>query len=77
LGEGEQHIERQSPHDGRRIEGLGDRDERDPLRIEGLDDLGKVGKRPGQAIDLIDDNRIYEACICLTSAPMGQFIMIA
>jgi hypothetical protein len=34
LGEGEQHVESQSSHSGRRIAGLGDRDERDATGVE-------------------------------------------
>jgi hypothetical protein len=50
LGEGEQHVEGQSPHAGRRIEGLGDGDERDAMGVEWLDQLGEVGQRAGQAV---------------------------
>src|SRR5450631_3065296 len=51
-GEGQQHIEGQSPHAGRRIERLGHRNEGDAIFVEQLDQLGEVGERSGEAIDL-------------------------
>ena len=47
LGEGEQHIEGQSPHGIGSVELLGDRNEGNAAGIEGLDDLGEVHKRAG------------------------------
>jgi hypothetical protein len=58
LGEGQQHIEGQPSHRGRRVELLRDRHERHALGIEDLDDLGEVGKRAGQPVDLVDDHDI-------------------
>ena len=58
LSEGEQHVEGQSSHAGRRIEGLGDGNERDAVGVEELDQLGEVGQRSGQAVDLVDDDDI-------------------
>ena len=58
LGEGKQHVEGQPPHRGGGIELLGDRHERNLVRIEHLDDLGEVGKRTGQPVDLVDHHRI-------------------
>src|ERR1700675_303897 len=55
LGKGEQHVEREPTHAGRGIERLGDRHERDQLLIEQLDQLGEVGERAGEAIDLVED----------------------
>jgi hypothetical protein len=40
---------------------LGDSDERDRLGIEGLDQLGEVGQRPGQPVDLVDDDDVDPA----------------
>ena len=37
---------------------LGDGDERDVVLIEKFDQLGKIGERTGQAIDLVDDDDV-------------------
>jgi hypothetical protein len=58
LGKGEQHVQGQPPHRGGRIELLGDRDERDPMGIEQLHQLGKIRQRPGQAVDLVDHHHV-------------------
>src|ERR1700733_3438847 len=58
LGEGQQHIERQPSHARRGVERLGHRDEGDAMGIERLDQLGEVGERAGQPIDLIDDDHV-------------------
>ncbi len=42
---------------------MGDRDERHAVAVEGLNDLGEVGERPGQAIDLIDHDDVDPAGI--------------
>ena len=57
LGEGEEHVQGQPPHAGGRVEGLGHRDERDAMGVEQLDQLGEVGQRSGQPVDLVDDDR--------------------
>jgi hypothetical protein len=36
----------------------GDRDEGDVMGIEQFDQLGKVGERPGQTVDLVDHDDI-------------------
>jgi hypothetical protein len=56
LGEGEQHVERQAPHGGRRIELLRHRHKGRIVRIENVDNLGEIGKRPCQPIDLVDND---------------------
>ena len=61
LGKGQQHIERQPPHRARGIELLGDRDERDALCVEDLDQPGKIGERAGQPVDLVDDDDVDPA----------------
>src|SRR5271168_5385507 len=58
LGEGQQHIEDQPSHAGRGVERLGHRDEGDAMGIECLDQLGEVGERAGQPIDLVDDDHV-------------------
>src|ERR1700733_9863203 len=55
LGEGEEHIQGQSSHASRRVERLGDRDERHLMGVEQFDQLGEVGERAGQSVDLVDD----------------------
>jgi len=49
LGEGQEDIEGQPAHAGRRIERLGDRDEGDAMRVEEFDQLGEIGERAGEA----------------------------
>jgi hypothetical protein len=58
LGEGEEDIEGQSTHGRGGVELLGHRDEGDLMGIEDLDDLGEVGQRPGEAIDLVDHDHV-------------------
>jgi hypothetical protein len=40
------------PHGGRRIELLRHRHERRVVGVEDVDNLGEIGKRPGQPVDL-------------------------
>jgi hypothetical protein len=58
LREGEEDIQSQSPHARRGVEGLGDRDEGDLVLVEGLDELGEVGKGSGEPVDLVDDHDV-------------------
>jgi len=58
LRKGQQDVQGQAPHRGRRIELLRHRNEGAAPLIEDLDDLGKIGERAGQPVDLVDDNRI-------------------
>jgi hypothetical protein len=46
------------PQAGGGVEGLGHRDEGDAMRVEQFDQLGEVGKRPRQPVDLVDDNHV-------------------
>jgi hypothetical protein len=43
LGKGQQHVEREPPHAGAGVEGLGRRHERDVVRFEKLDELSRTG----------------------------------
>jgi hypothetical protein len=52
LRERQQHIEGQATHRARCVELLGHRYERHTLGVENLDQPGKIGKRPGQPVDL-------------------------
>jgi hypothetical protein len=58
LGEGQQNVEGQPSHRGRRVELLRHRNERCALGVEDLDDLGKVGERAGQPVDLVDNHDV-------------------
>src|SRR5437879_4018685 len=53
-----QNIQGQAPHRGRCVELLRYGNEGRSPRIEDLDDLGKIGERAGQPVDLVDDHRI-------------------
>jgi hypothetical protein len=48
----------QPPHRGRRVELLRHRNEGRSPCVEDLDNLGKIGERPGQPVDLVDDDGI-------------------
>ena len=54
----QQHVEGQTSHAGGFIEGLGHRYERGVVFVEQLDELGEVGQRPCQPVDLVDDDDI-------------------
>jgi hypothetical protein len=54
LGKGEKHIEGEPAHAGSCIERLGDWHEGHSVLVKQLDQLGEIGERAGQAIDLID-----------------------
>ena len=61
LGEGQQHVEGEPTHAGGGVEGLRHRDERHLMGIEALDQLGEVGERAGETIDLVDDDDLHPA----------------
>src|SRR5258707_4779137 len=58
LREGQQNVERQAPHRGRRVELLRHRNKGRVLGVEDLDNLGKIGERAGQPVDLVDGNGV-------------------
>ena len=58
LGKRQQHVQRQPAHRGGGVELLGDRDEGHIVLVEQLDELGEVGQRAGQAVDLVDDDDV-------------------
>src|SRR5205085_399344 len=49
------------PHRAGRVELLGHRDERHSLGIEKLDEPGKIGERPRQPVDLVDNDNVEPA----------------
>src|SRR5271156_3000261 len=61
LGKGQQYIQRQAPHRARRVELLRHRDERHSLGVEEFNQPGKIGKRAGQPVDLVDDHDVDPA----------------
>jgi hypothetical protein len=58
LREGQEHIQRQPTHTGRRVELLRDRHKRDAEAVEDVHELGKIGQGPRQPINLIDHDNI-------------------
>src|SRR6516164_1819319 len=58
LGKGQQDIEREPPHAGAGIEGLGHRHKRDVVGIEQLDELGEISQRAGQPVDLVNQHNV-------------------
>jgi hypothetical protein len=48
----------QPPHRGCRVELLRDRNKGRASRIEDLHDLGKIGERAGQPVDLVNDDGV-------------------
>ena len=54
----EQDVQRQAAHRGGRVERLRDRHEGDAVAIEDLDNLGEIGQRPRQPVDLVDDDHV-------------------
>jgi hypothetical protein len=52
----QQHVEGKTTHAGGGVESSRHRDKRDVMFIEEFDQLGEVGKRPCQTIDLVDDD---------------------
>jgi hypothetical protein len=60
LGKPQEHVQRQSVHGRCSIELLGDRHERDGSGIKGLDQLGEVRQRAGEAVDLVARARLRQ-----------------
>ena len=54
----QQHVEGKTTRAGGGVESSRHRDKRDVVFIEEFDQLGEVGKRPCQTIDLVDDDDI-------------------
>ena len=48
---------------------LGDRHERDAAAVKDVDELGKIGERSGQPVDLVDDDHIDLACLDIGDQP--------
>ncbi len=63
LGERQQDVQSQAAHGGGRIELLRHRHEGGSMAIQNLDDLGEVGERPCQSIDLVDHDSVDQALL--------------
>ena len=61
LAEGQEHVQGQLAHRAAGVEGLGDADEGHLRGLEDRDDAGEVGERPGQPVDLVDQDRVDPA----------------
>src|SRR6267154_4067778 len=55
---GKRRLVTAHPHRGRRVELLRHRHKGGTPRIEDLDDLGKIGERAGQPVDLVDNDGV-------------------
>ena len=87
LGKGEQHVQREPAHGSAGVELLGHRDKRYTCCIEHIDDLGEVGERSRQPVDLVDDDQIDFAlldvdqkglqCRAFQRAPRKPAVIIA
>ena len=58
LGEGEQDVQCQPPHGCGGVERLRHRDEGHAIAVKHLDQLGEVGERAAEAVDLVDDDHV-------------------
>jgi len=54
----QQHVEHQTAHAGRGVEGLRDRDKARAGLVKDIDDAGEVGQASGQSIDLVENDDI-------------------
>ena len=70
LGKRQQDVERQAPHRRRGVELLGDRHKGDAMLVENVDDLGEVGQRPGQPVNLVDDHHVDLARAHIRQEPL-------
>ena len=62
-------FKRQPAHAGRGVELLRDRNEGDAAAVEDLDEPGEVGERPGQPVDLVDDDHVDLAGLDIGDQP--------
>ena len=70
LGEDEQDVERQPAHRGRGVELLGDADEGHVVPLEHVDQLGEVGQRAAQAVDLVDHDHVDHPGLDVAQQPL-------
>src|SRR5271167_2471849 len=67
---GKRRLVTAHPHRGRCVELLRHRNKGGASRIEDLDDLGKIGERAGQPVDLVDDHDIDAPCRDVGEQPL-------
>ena len=72
LREREQDVQRQPAHRGRGAERLRHRDEGDAVPLEHVDQLGKVGERAGQPVDLVADDGVDPAGLDVPDQPLQR-----
>ena len=72
LREAQQHVQRQPAHAGRGVERLGHRDEGGACGVQPLDQLGEVGERAGQPVDLVDDDLVELAGLEVAHKPLQR-----
>ena len=60
----------QPPHGGGRVEGLRHRDEGHAIPVKHLDQLGEVGQRAAQAVDLVDHHHIDQPVLDVGHQPL-------
>ena len=70
LGEAEQDVQRQPAHGGGGVERLRDRDEGDAVPVEHLDQLGEVGQRAAEAVDLVDHDHVDQPVLDIRQQPL-------
>ena len=70
LGEGQQDVQRQPPHRRGRVERLRDRDEGHAVPVEHLDQLGEVGQRAAEAVDLVDHDHVDQPVLDILQQPL-------
>ena len=72
LRERQQDVQRQPAHRSRGAERLRHRDEGDAVPLEHVDQLGKVGERAGQPIDLVADDGVDPAGLDVADQPLQR-----
>ena len=72
LSKGQQDVQRQPSHAGGGVELLGDGDERHAAAVEDIDELGEVGQRARQAIDLVDHDHVDPARLDVGDQPFER-----
>jgi hypothetical protein len=70
LGEREQDVQRQPAHGRGGVEGLRDGDEGHAVPIEHLDQLGEVGERAAEAVDLVDHHHVDQPILDVLQQPL-------
>ena len=72
LGEREQDVERQPAHRRRRVELLGDADERGFVLFEYFHNSCEVGERAAQPVHLVDDDHVDATALDIAQQPLQR-----